>query len=148
MKVILLEDVKGVGKKGQILEAADGYARNFLFPKKLGLEANKANLTSLENQKRGEEQKRIRELENARALKTRLESMTLKVYVKTGEKGKLFGSVTNKEVEQAIKQQINLDIDRKKIILAEPIKSIGEKTVEVKLYQDITAKLKIDVTGN
>jgi len=145
MKVILLADIKGVGKKDQLLEAADGYARNFLFPKKLAVEATKTNITALENKKRSAENKRVNDLESARALKTRLEELSVDVFVKTGGKGKLFGSVTNSEIAEALLSHHSIEIDKKKVSIPEPIKSVGEKTVDVKIYTDITAKLKIIV---
>ena len=146
MKVILLADIKGVGKKEQIIEASDGYAINFLFPKKLALEASKANLAVLDAKNRNIEMKRQSDLEAARALKAKLEALLLKLVVKTGEKGKLFGSVTNAEISEALVSQYSIDIDKKKIVISDPIKSVGEKTVEVKILNDINAKLKINVT--
>jgi len=147
MKVILLDDIKGVGKKEQIIDAADGYAKNFLFPKKLAIEATKNNLTALENKKKSIEAKRVSELEAAKALKNRLESLRLAIYVKTGEKGKLFGSVTNSEIAEALMSQHGVEIDKKRISIPEPIKSLGEKTADIKLYMDINAKLKLNVTA-
>ena len=143
MKVILLEDVKGVGKKDQIINAADGYARNFLFPKKLALEATKENLAILEAKKRGAETQRRKELEAAREMKALLESKTITIAQKTGEAGRLFGSVTNKEVAQHLLDQQGIDIDRKKIAIPETIKKIGEHTAEIRLHTDVTAYLKL-----
>ena len=143
MKVILLQDVKGVGKKDQIIEAADGYVRNFLFPKKLALEATKANVSSLENKKKNIESQRIKELEEARSLKVQIESKTIEIAQKTGEGGRLFGSVTNKEVAQALLEKEGIDIDKKKISIAEAIKKVGEHTADVKLHSDVTAQLKL-----
>jgi len=145
MKVILLEDVKGVGKKDQIIDAADGYVRNFLFPKKLALEANKANLAMLEKKKKGAEAQRIKSLEDARAMKTMLEEKTLQISQKTGDGGRLFGSVTNKEVAQVLLEQEGIDIDRKKITLPETIKKVGEHTAEIRLHTDVTAILKLEI---
>ena len=145
MKVILLADIKGVGKKDQLLDAADGYARNFLFPKKLAVEATKGNLTMLEDKKKSVENKRVHDLESANALKIKLESISVDVFVKTGGKGKLFGSVTNSEISEALIAAHGIEVDKKKISFTEPIKSIGEKTVDIKIYTDITAKLKIIV---
>lgn len=146
MQVILLEDIKGVGKKDQIINANDGYARNFLFPKKLAVEATKANMNQLENTKKKEEAKRQAELEEARALGNRIEEKAVSIAVKLGDNGKLFGSVTNKEIAQALKEQTGLDVDKKKIILKEPIKTMGEKIAEVKLHPKVTAKLKVNIT--
>ena len=145
MKVILLQDVKGVGKKDQIIEAADGYVRNFLFPKKLAVEANKANMASLEKKKKGAEAQRIKDLEDARAMKVTLEEKTLQISQKTGGGGRLFGSVTNKEVAQILLEQEGIDIDRKKITIPEAIKKTGEHIAEIRLHTDVTAILKLEV---
>ena len=147
MKVILMQDVKGVGKKDQIVEAADGYVRNFLLPKKLAVEANKANVSSLESKKRNAEQQRVKELEEARELKSVLESKTINIVQKTGEGGRLFGSVTNKEVAQALLEQHNLEIDRKKITITETIKKVGEYSAEIRLHTDVTANLKLVIAS-
>jgi len=145
MKVILLEDVKGVGKKDQIIDAADGYVRNFLFPKKLALEASKANLAALEKKKKGAEAQRVKDLEDARAMKAVLEEKTLQISQKTGDGGRLFGSVTNKEVAQILLEQEGIDIDRKKITIPEVIKKVGEHTAEIRLHTDVTAILKLEI---
>ncbi|MCL2375841.1 MAG: 50S ribosomal protein L9 [Defluviitaleaceae bacterium] len=145
MKVILLEDVKGVGKKDQIINAADGYVRNFLFPKKLALEANKANLAMLEKKKKGAEAQRIKNLEDARAMKAVLEEKTLQISQKTGDAGRLFGSVTNKEVAQMLLEQEGIDVDRKKITIPEAIKTVGEHIAEIRLHTDVTAILKLEI---
>lgn len=147
MKVILLQDVKGVGKKDQMIEASDGYARNFLFPKKLAVEASKANINSLESKKRTAEQLRVKNLEDARAMKTLLEGKIVKISQKTGEGGRLFGSVTNKEVAQALLDQENIEIDRKKITIGDAIKKTGEHEVEVRLHTDVTANLKLEISS-
>ncbi|MCL2573597.1 MAG: 50S ribosomal protein L9 [Defluviitaleaceae bacterium] len=147
MKVILLQDVKGVGKKDQVIEAADGYVRNFLFPKKLAVEANKANMNSLDKKKAGAEAQRIKDLEDARAMKAAIESKVLKISQKTGEGGRLFGSVTNKEVAQILMEQEGIEIDRKKITIPEAIKKTGEYTAEIKLHTDVSAGLKLEITS-
>ena len=147
MKVILLQDVKGVGKKDQIIDAADGYVRNFLFPKKLAVEANKANIASLDKKKKGAEAQRIKELEEARAMKAVLEEKVIKISQKTGEGGRLFGSVTNKEVAQVLLEQEGIDIDRKKITISETIKKVGEHTAEIRLHTDVMAVLKLEITS-
>lgn len=147
MKVILLEDIKGVGKKDQIVNASDGYARNFLFAKNKALEATPGNLKALDGKKKAEEAKKQEELEKAQALGKEIEEKTVTVSVKTGENGKVFGSVTNKEIGAALKEQFNLEIDKKKIVVNDTIKTVGEKTVEVKLHPKVTAKLKINVTA-
>ncbi|MDR0958668.1 MAG: 50S ribosomal protein L9 [Clostridiales bacterium] len=147
MKVILLDDIKGVGKKDQIIEAADGYARNFLFPKKLAVEANKVNISTLDKKRRDEEQKRVREFEAAKEFKEKLESVKIQIPVKTGEGGKLFGSVSNKEIAQALNAQFSLSVDKKKINLPEPIKTLGEKTVEIKLHTDVKAMITLNIVS-
>lgn len=147
MKVILLQDVKGVGKKDQVIDAADGYVRNFLFPRKLAVEANKANMASLDKKKAGAQAQKAKELEEARAMKAVLEEKVLKISQKTGESGRLFGSVTNKEVAQILLEQEGIDIDRKKITMPEAIKKIGEYTAEVRLHTDVTADLKMEISG-
>jgi large subunit ribosomal protein L9 len=145
MKVILLADIKGVGKKDDIINAADGHARNYLFPKKLAVEATKENLARVQSHKDAEAKKKQKELDDAIALKKTLEGKVIKIAVKKGESGKLFGSVTNKEVAEALKSQEGLVIDRKKIVLDEPIKSVGTKQVDVKLYAEVSARVTIEV---
>lgn len=147
MKVILLQDVKGVGKKDQIVNASEGYAKNFLFPKNLALEASAGNMKQLDNKKKAEEAKAQEELEKAQALALEIEKMNVKVEVKIGENGKLFGAVTNKEIGVAIKEQYKMDIDKKKIVLSDSIKTTGEKEVSVKLHPKVSATLKVNVTG-
>lgn len=146
MKIILLEDVKGVGKKGQTINASDGYARNFILPKKLGVEATPANMNTLKLQQKAEEKRKAEELAQARAAAEKLENLTVNIAVKTGEGGKLFGSVTNKEIAAALEKQHGLKIDKKKIVLADQIKMVGERHVEVKLHPQVTAELKIKIT--
>ncbi len=145
MKVILLEDIKGVGKKDQIINASDGYARNFLFAKKLALEATPGNMKTLENRKKAEEAKRQEEYEEAKALALKIEANPVSVAVKIGDNGKLFGSVTNKEIGAAMKEQYNIDVDKKKIVINDAIKAVGEKIVDVKLHSKVTAKLKVNI---
>lgn len=145
MKVILLADIKGVGKKDQIIDAADGHARNFLFPKKLAIEATKDNVAKLDAQKNTVLRKQQKVTEDALALKKALEGKVIKITAKKGENGRLFGSVTNKEIAEALAQQENLQIDRKRIILDEVIKTTGQKQVEVKLHGDINARIIIEV---
>lgn len=142
MKVILLTDIKGVGKKDQTINASDGYAKNFLIPKKFAVEATPANVKKLEKQKADAAAQAQAELEAAQALGRELEEKPITINVKTGGNGKLFGAVTNKEISIALKQQRNIDIDKKKII-AEPIKTLGEEEVSVKLHTNVTAKLKV-----
>ncbi|MCL2621213.1 MAG: 50S ribosomal protein L9 [Defluviitaleaceae bacterium] len=147
MKVILLEDVKGVGKKDQILECADGYVRNFLFPKKLAVEATKQNIAQLERRLAGIAEQKAYDLADAKGMKDTLESKTIKLALKTGGGDKLFGSVTNKEVAAALLEQENIDIDRRKITLPDAIKTLGQHKAEVKLHTEITATLKLEIVS-
>ncbi|MFV0520729.1 MAG: 50S ribosomal protein L9 [Lachnospirales bacterium] len=144
MKVILTEDVKGVGKKGEIINANDGYAKNFLFPKNLALEATKNNLVAKERRDANAESERQQILEEAKNLKEILEKIEVVLHGKLGE-GKLFGSFTNKEISQELKKQHNLDIDKKKITLPLPIKNIGTFNAKIKLHQKVTSDLTIKV---
>lgn len=146
MKVILLADVKGVGKKEQIVNASEGYAKNFLFPKNLAVEANAGNMKKLDNKHKQEALKAQEELNAAKALGAKLESISVNIKVKIGNNGKLFGAVTNKEISSALSEQHSLDIDKKKIVLNDAIKTTGEKEVSVKLHPKVTAKLKVNVS--
>jgi large subunit ribosomal protein L9 len=145
MKIILLEDVKGVGKKGETINANDGYARNFLLPKKLGVEATNANINTLNLQKKAEEKRKAEELAAAKELAQKLENITVNVAVKAGENGRVFGSVTNKEIAAALEKQFGIKIDKKKIAVAEQIKMVGERHVDVKLHSAVTAELKVKI---
>lgn len=145
MKVILLQDIKGVGKKDQIINASDGYAKNFLIPKKMAVEATKVNMNRLERQHADAAAKAQAELEEAQKLGKEIEEKTININVKVGNNGKLFGAVTNKEVASALKEQFNIDIDKKKIVV-EPIKAIGDSEAAIKLHPQVTAKLKISVS--
>ena len=145
MKVILLKDVKGSGVKGDVINASDGYARNFLFPRGLAIEATKANLNELKDKERAEEKRREQAAQQAREMAKKLSELTLVIKAKSGENGKLFGSVTNKEIAEELKKQHKLSVDRKKIVLAEPIKQLCEVELEVKLYPEISGKLKVKV---
>ena len=148
MKVILLKDVKGLGKAGDTANASDGYARNFLFPKKLALEATDANLKALER-KRAEMQAQIAEDKAAaEALKNKIEQAdAVVIESKAGDGGKLFGAVTAKDIAEAFQKAYNIELDKKKIVLDSPIKQAGPTEVELKLYQGISAKLKLDITA-
>ena len=145
MKVILLEDVKGVGKKDQTINASEGYVKNFLFPRKLAVEANSGNLKKLDNQKKAEDLQRQEELDAAKALGEKIAEQKVVIKVKTGDNGKLFGAVTNKEIAVALKEQTGLAVDKKKISLSDPIKAIGEKEVTVKLHPKVSVKLKVEI---
>ena len=145
MKVILLEDVKSLGKKGQIVNVNDGYARNFILPKKLGLEATGKNLNDLKLQKQNQEKIAQETLDAAKELAKKIETVKVEVKIKTGEGGRTFGSVSSKEIAVAAKEQLGLDIDKKKIQMKEAIKNLGTFTVPVKLHPKVTAELKVYV---
>ena len=146
MKVILLEDVKGTGKKGQIVNASDGYANNFLVPKKLAVAATNDNLNSIKLQKKAEDKRKAEELAAAKELAEKLTNKDIKISVKTGDNGKLFGSVTNKEIAAAIEQQTGLVIDKKKIVLNDQIKMVGTRHVNIKLHPEVTAEVKVIIS--
>lgn len=143
MKVILLQDVKALGKKGEIVNVNDGYARNFILPKKLGAEANNKNMNELRLQKKKEEKIAQELLDAAKGLADALESGSIKLSIKVGEGGKAFGSVSSKEIAQAVKEQKGLEVDKKKIVLKETIKVLGTHKVPVKLHPEVTAELKV-----
>lgn len=145
MKVILLEDIKGVGKKDQVINASDGYARNYLFPKKLALEANNENMLNLKAKQNAKDFKKGVEKDEATKLSNRLKEITLKMEVKAGENGKIFGGVTAKEISENLKSQYSIEIDKKKILLSETIKNVGIITVDIKLYEGIIGKLKVQI---
>ena len=145
MKVVLLEDVKSLGKKGDIVEVSEGYARNFIIPKKKGVEANQENLNTLKLQKANEEKIAKEKLEAAKELATKLNEASVSLTIKGGKDGRTFGSVSSKEIEEAIKSQLGLEIDKKKLVIAEPIKTFGNHEVKVKLHKDVTAALKVKV---
>ncbi|MCL2753749.1 MAG: 50S ribosomal protein L9, partial [Defluviitaleaceae bacterium] len=142
MKVILLQDVKGVGKKDQIIDAADGYVRNFLLPKKLAVVADKQSLAGLERKLAGEAAGRAKDLEDAQALKAEIEGKVVTLALKTGGGDKLFGSVTNKEIAEAL-LGAGIDIDRKKITIPDAIKTLGEHSAVARLHTDVTAKISL-----
>ncbi len=146
MQVILLEDVKKLGKKGEIVEISDGYARNFVLPKKLGVEANSKNRNDLKLQKANADKIAKEQLEAARELAGVLETKEVALKMKSGEGGKAFGSISSKEIAQAAKEQCGLELDKKKIQLPEPIKALGAYEVSVKLHPKVTGKLKVKVT--
>lgn len=147
MKVILLTDVKGSGKKGDVINCSDGYARNFLLPRKLAVEATSGNMTELNNQKASVEHKRAVNRENSEELKKRLEAAKIILEAKCGDNGKLFGAITSMDIEKAVKKQLGIEIEKRKIVLSEGIKTTGEYEVSVKLFEDISAKLKIEIKG-
>ena len=145
MKIVLLEDVKSLGKKGEIVEVSEGYARNFIIPKKKGVEANQENLNTLKLQKANEEKIAKEKLEAAKELAAKLNEASVSLTIKGGKDGRTFGSVSSKEIEEAIKSQLGLEIDKKKLVIAEPIKTFGNHEVKVKLHKDVTAALKVKV---
>lgn len=146
MKVILLQDVKSLGKKGEIVNVNDGYARNFILPKKLGLEATGKNLNDLKLQKANEEKIAQRLLDEAKELCAKLEAGKVELKIKVGEGGRAFGSVSSKEISLAAKEQMGYDVDKKKIQLKDAIKTLGTHMVPVKLHPKVTAQLKVIVT--
>lgn len=145
MKVILIEDVKSLGKKGQMVNVSDGYARNMLFPKKLGVEATPKNINDLKLQKAHEDKVAKENLEAAKQFKTELETKQVMVSIKVGENGRTFGSVSTKEISEAAKAQLGYDIDKKKMQLANPIRELGTTLVPVKLHPQVTADLEVVV---
>jgi large subunit ribosomal protein L9 len=146
MKVILLEDVKNVGKKGALINAKDGYANNFLFPKKLAIEATPANLKNLENAKKKQEEKEMEIFQEAKKLEEELMKVTIVIKTKAGEYGKLFGSITTKEIAEQLEEKNGISIDKRKFELDEIIKSVGEYTVRIKLHPKVVAKIQVIVT--
>lgn len=147
MEVILLEDVKALGKKGEIVKINEGYARNFILPKKLGLEATSKNLNDLKLQKQKADKIAQEQLDEAKALKAKVEEKPIQMQIKLGGGGKSFGAITGKEIAAELKTQRSLDIDKKKINVAEAIKAPGTFEVEVKLHKDVKAVLKVVVEG-
>lgn len=145
MKVILLEDVKALGKKGEIVNVNDGYARNCILPKKLGLEATAKNLNDLKLKKQNDEKVAQEQLDDAKALAAKIEAGKVELSIKVGEGGRTFGSVSSKEIAAAVKEQMGYDIDKKKIQLKDAIKTLGTHVVPVKLHPKVTAELKVVV---
>ena len=145
MKVILLEDVKSLGKKGEIVNVNDGYARNFILPKKLGLEATSKNLNDLKLQKQNDEKVAQEKLDAAKALADEIKEKSITVKIQAGVEGKVFGSISSKEIATEAKKQLNMDIDKKKIVIPDAIKSLGTYNVNIKLHKDVTATLTVKV---
>ena len=145
MEVVLLEDVKALGKKGQIVKVNDGYARNFILPKKLGIEATPKNLNDLKLQKANADKIAAEQLQAAKDLAAQLAEKSVTLSIKAGEGGKAFGSVSSKEIAKAINDQLGLEIDKKKLILPEPLKTFGTHEVPIKLHKDVTGKLAVKV---
>lgn len=146
MKIILLQDEKKLGKKGDIIEASEGYARNYILPKKIGVEATPKNMNDLKLQKANESKIAQEQLDAAKALAAELESKQVVVKIKAGEGGKAFGSVSSKEIASAFKEQHGIDIDKKKIQLPESLKNFGSYEVSIKLHPQVTGKFTVKVT--
>lgn len=145
MEVILLEDVKALGKKGELVSVSEGYARNFILKKNLGIEATPKNLNDLKLKKANEEKVAKERLEEAKKLAGEMEKMSVTLNMKSGKDGRTFGSISTKEIAVAVKEQLNLELDKKKLVLDEPIRTLGTHIVSVRLHRDVTAKLTVKV---
>ena len=145
MKIIMLRTVKKVGKQGEILEVSEGYARNFLFPKGYAVEASKGNVKTLDDQKQAETRKKNKELDEAKAYAEKISKTQLSIKAKAGEGGKLFGSVTSKEIASLLAQK-GIKVDKRKIDLSEPIRNLGEYEITIKLYPEISALVKLTIS--
>ena len=145
MKVILLQDVKGTGKKNEVKEVSDGYARNFLLPKKLAVPADNTNMKELNEKNKSIENKAQKEYEAAVELGKRMEELNVVIYAKAGDGGRLFGSITSKDIAEQIKKQHNIEVDKRKITLDEPIRVLGSRFVDIKIHQKVTTRLRVDV---
>ena len=146
MQVIVNKDIKGTGKKGDVVKVSDGYARNMLLPRGLAIEATNANVKSLEKAKANEAQKKAEEKAQAQAIAESLKDKKVVIKTKSGEGGRLFGSITSKDIADAIKTQLSLDIDKKKIELKNPVKQLGHFDVEIKLYPEVKGVLTVEIT--
>lgn len=146
MEIILLEDVKSLGKKGEIVKVNEGYARNFILPRKLGVETTSKNLNDLKLKKANQDKVAAQNLAEARELGAKLEKAVVTLSIKAGDNGKAFGSISSKEIGKAIQEQLNLEIDKKKLVLPEPLKTFGTHEVPIKLHKDVTVKLAVKVT--
>ena len=147
MKVILLDNIKGVGKKDEVINASDGYARNYLLPKKLAVEANTENMSKLKAQKDANQYRKDTEKEDAKKIAEKLTKIMVRIQVKAGENGKIFGGVSAKDISENLEKQHNIKIDKKKIDLKETIKTLGVHNIDVKLYEGVSGKIKIDVVS-
>ncbi|HHX24431.1 MAG: 50S ribosomal protein L9 [Tepidanaerobacteraceae bacterium] len=145
MKVILLEDVKKIGKKGDLVNVADGYARNYLFPRNLAKEATSGSIKQLKQEKKAMENKKKKELELAKEVAEKISKSSVTVKAKSGDQGKLFGSITSKDIANELKKQHNIDVDRRKIELSEPIKTLGNYKVNIKLAPEVEAELTVKI---
>ena len=145
MKVILLKDVKGTGKKNEVKEVSDGYARNYLLPKKLAVPADNTNMKELNEKNKSKELKAQKEYESAVELGKKMEELNVVIYAKAGDGGRLFGSITSKDIAEQIKKQHNIEVDKRKITLDEPIRVLGSRFVDIKIHQKVTTRLRVDV---
>ncbi len=145
MQVILIQDVKSLGKKGEVVNVSDGYARNYILPKKLGLEANAKNMNDLKLQKAAEEKQKAEILAAAQDQQALLTGKSITVSIKAGEGGKTFGSISSKEIAEEMKKQIDFEVDKKKLVLSDAIKQAGEYTVAIKLHPQVTGEIKVIV---
>lgn len=148
VKVILKADIKGVGKKDEIINASDGYARNFLFPKKLAVEANNENISKWKAKQQSAQYQKQQEKEEAMKIADKLSKISIRIQVKAGENGKIFGGVSSKEISELLEKQYQIRVDKKKIDLKEPIKTLGIRTVEIKLFEGIIGKVKVDILAS
>ena len=147
MKVILKDNIKGVGKKNEVINASDGYARNFLFPKNLAVEATPENMQKLNSQNQAKQYRKDQEKEQAQEIAKKLETITVEIKVQAGENGKIFGSVSSKEISESLEKEHKILIDKKKIEIKEPIKVLGTRTVEARLFEGVLGKIKINVVS-
>jgi ribosomal protein L9 len=146
MKVILKQDVKTLGKKDSLVNVSDGYARNFLLPKGLAMEASTDNINEMNQKNQSEQAKKAKELANAKELAEKLKDITVVIKTKAGENGRLFGSITTKEISEKLKEQHKFDVDKKKMVMEDTIKALGTSSVEVKLYPGVSTKFTVRVT--
>ena len=146
MKIILIKDVKKLGKQCEVIEVKDGYARNFLFPRGLAVEATEGNLRQLDNKLLTIQKQNEEELDEAKDLAARIEGIQVELKLRAGEGGKTFGSISTKEIADILKSEFDLEVDRRKVQLEEPIKSLGSHLVNIKIHQEVTAELKVNVT--
>ena len=146
MKVILKQDIKGVGKKDQVINAADGYARNFLLPKGLAIPADTGNMNNLKAKNESKEYRKGEDLKEAKAIAEKMKSLTLKLTVKAGDNGKLFGAVTSKEISEALRTQFDIVVDKKKVLLSESIKEAGCRKVDIKLNEGVIGTITVMIT--
>ncbi|WP_122641068.1 MULTISPECIES: 50S ribosomal protein L9 [unclassified Romboutsia] len=145
MKVILLKDVKGTGKKGEVKEVSDGYARNFLLPKKMAVVADNTAVKELNEKNKAAENKAQKEYEAALELGKKMEEMNIVIYSKAGDGGRLFGSITSKDIAEQLKKQHEIVVDKRKVLLNDPIRTLGSMNVEIKIHQKVTTKIRVDV---